>query len=507
MTPPTPAAWPSGTRTIFFDDDDGVASVPTLRRAVAEERLRRLAPRLYTSDMQSDPAEIVMNNLWRILGRMIPGATIVDRSAAEDGKVNNGVLYVATDRRHTTLRLPGVAVHVRPHPANPGVTDDLPWPNGLHMSRPARVLVDNLAASRGRAGRAPRTLPLPELEDWLARKAEFLDSRRIDRLREEAVELARQMGVAERVDDIDALFERLSGQAQLRLDSGGLFAAVAQGQGWDERRVEMFTRLASGLAELDDPDVPQQLAAGPYNLELPFYESYFSNYIEGTVFLVEEARRIVETQQPPASRPADGHDILGTHRCVADSVGRRTVSEDPDELLFFLRERHASILQGRPEMGPGEWKQENNRVGGYSFVEPHLVQGTLSKGFEMAASVPSGFPRALFMMMMVSEVHPFTDGNGRVSRVMMNAELSAVDEARIVIPSVYRSEYIGSVKRTSSTQAKDISAFVRVMGFAWQWTAAMPWEDRAAAEGQLVATNALSDPDDAPLGGIKLRLP
>ena len=50
--------------------------------------------------------------------------------------------------------------------------------------------------------------------------------------------------------------------------------------------------------------------------ELPFYESYFSNYMEGTVFTIGEARRIVETQQQPSERPADGHDILGTYRCV-----------------------------------------------------------------------------------------------------------------------------------------------------------------------------------------------
>ena len=50
-------------------------------------------------------------------------------------------------------------------------------------------------------------------------------------------------------------------------------------------------------------------------------------------------------------------------------------------------------------------------------------------------------------MEMVSEVHPFTDGNGRVARVMMNAELSAVDAARIIIPSVYRNEYIACLRR------------------------------------------------------------
>ncbi|MXW94041.1 MAG: Fic family protein [Acidimicrobiaceae bacterium] len=45
-------------------------------------------------------------------------------------------------------------------------------------------------------------------------------------------------------------------------------------------------------------------------------------------------------------------------------------------------------------------------------------------------------------MVVVTEVHPFEDGNGRVARVMMNAELSAVGAASIVIPSVYRNEHV-----------------------------------------------------------------
>ncbi|MDE0578250.1 MAG: Fic family protein [bacterium] len=222
---------------------------------------------------------------------------------------------------------------------------------------------------------------------------------------------------------------------------------------------------------------------------------------------MDEARHIIDTQQPPASRPADGHDILGTYRCVADAVGRKAVSEEPQSLVGYLRDRHQMILEGRPEMEPGRWKQKPNQVGTYLFVDPKLVEGTLHQGFELAQSVSAGFRRAMFVMAMVTEIHPFADGNGRVARVMMNAELSAVDAARIVIPSVYRSEYIASLRSMSASEGHDVSALMRVMGFAWRWTAAMPWEDRAATEGQMEATNALRDPDDAAIGGIKLILP
>ena len=375
------------------------------------------------------------------------------------------------------------------------------------MSSPARIVVDNLALSRGRGGRVPRTLSLAELEDWLAAKAVTWGAGRISRLHEDAIALCEAVGVPERVERIDRLFARLGGDEPARPTGGQLLLAYTSGRAWDERRLELFNRLAQKLTDYEDADVPSWLPAGTETEGLPFFESYFSNYIEGTVFSVSEARQIVDTQQPPAERPADGHDILGTYRCVADIVGRKSVASGADGFLGLLRERHRMILGGRPEMAPGEWKRKNNQVGAFVFVEPQLVEGTLRQGFELAGSVPAGLRRALFMMFLVAEVHPFADGNGRVARVMMNAELSAVDAARIIIPAAFCNEYISCLRRTSTTQANDVAALMRVMSFAWRWTAAMPWHDRGSTDGQLEATNALRDPDDSAIGGIKLRLP
>jgi Fic family protein len=46
------------------------------------------------------------------------------------------------------------------------------------------------------------------------------------------------------------------------------------------------------------------------------------------------------------------------------------------------------------------------------------------------------------MMFLVAEVHPFADGNGRVARIMMNAELVAARESRIIVPTVFRNNYL-----------------------------------------------------------------
>lgn len=475
-------------------------------RAIREHRIRQLAPKVYTADLASPPSEIIGENRWSILARALPGAVIADRSAAEDGRIVSGRLFVVSDLPRRSISLPGLEIRVRSGKPVEAPVPDLLWPEGLRMSSPARTLLDNLAESRSRDGHAGRTLTLAELEDWLARKALAWGSDRLERLRLDTVSLAEAMEASHRLETVERLFDQVSGRLPLRPQAGPLLVALTQGRAWDERRMAMFDRAARASARLDPNLLPEWLPPPESPGELPFYESYFSNYIEGTEFTIDEARRIVETQQPPAARPADGHDILGTYRCVSDPVGRGVTSDDPEELVDCLVDRHRAILAGRPDQEPGCWKTEANRVGAYDFVAPELVEGTLRKGLALMTRVPPGIGRAIYMMFVVSEVHPFRDGNGRVARVMMNAELSAVDASRIVIPSVYRDEYMGGLRRASLNDG-DLDGLARVMAHAWRWTAAMPWPDRAAVEGQLEATNALQDPITAREAGLHLELP
>ena len=65
------------------------------------------------------------------------------------------------------------------------------------------------------------------------------------------------------------------------------------------------------------------------------------------------------------------------------------------------------------------------------------------------------------MMFLVSEVHPFVDGNGRIARIMMNAELVAV----------------------------------------------VPWADLESTRQVLERCHAFVDPSEADDRGIRLRLP
>lgn len=77
-------------------------------------------------------------------------------------------------------------------------------------------------------------------------------------------------------------------------------------------------------------------------------------------------------------------------------------------------------------------------------MEPGLVRGTLMRGWEIARALRTPFQRAAMVMFVLTEVHPFADGNGRIARAfygtavgdLVAANAMAVPEpgARLRIP-------------------------------------------------------------------------
>lgn len=67
-------------------------------------------------------------------------------------------------------------------------------------------------------------------------------------------------------------------------------------------------------------------------------------------------------------------------------------------------------------------------------------------------------------MFLISEVHPFNDGNDRISRVIMNAELMSQGKSSIIFPNVYREDYILALRALSRLERA--TPFVTIMAKA-----------------------------------------
>jgi hypothetical protein len=499
--PQTP--WPTTPGSVFFND---VANAAALSRAVKDGRIRRLARGLYSADSRADPAELVARNRWAIVAHLVPDALIADRSAAQGGMPAGDVLTIVSTQRKEDLLLPGLVISPRPGPGP--LKDDLGWAAGLRLTSDARTLVDNLAVSRGRGGKVARTLSLTELENWLVQTSQRRPGGWLRNLRARALEICDELGLHERHPLIENIVGAAAGTREARAGAGRLLAARSAGHEYDPHRVTRFDELAGFLATIPaDLEIPGDLAAEPNEpaTSLPFFEAYFSNFIEGTEFSIDEAEAIVVSRSIPEERHEDAHDVLGTFEAVADPELRAAVPRTTEELFGLLERRHRLVMGGRPDKRPGQFKEKANQAGSYVFVAPGLVEGTLIEGFRRLADLPPGFPRAAFELFLISEVHPYDDGNGRVARAAMGAELSAAGQARIVVPIVFRNEYQTALRSLSRDGRADL--YVRTLAHAWRWTAGMPWNDRAAVEGYLVATHALTDSTDAERSGVRLELP
>ncbi len=206
----------------------------------------------------------------------------------------------------------------------------------------------------------------------------------------------------------------------------------------------------------------------------------------------------------PETRPADGHDILGTFSLLSDptflSGALEHILASPEQFEEVLHDAHRRILSGRPEHDPGMFKTQPNRAGTTVFVMPDLVRGTLREAHSLLESLPEGLPRAAYLMFVISEVHPYSDGNGRVARALMNAALVAGGYTRVIIPTGYRDDYLSALKGLSQQAAAN--PFVRMMDRAQQYVSDLPLDDYGATEALMEATGALDETGDR-----RLRLP
>lgn len=473
-----------------------------LSRAQGRGELVRVATGIYTSEADKPVEEVAKRRLWEIVAHKIPGAVIVDRSARDGGTGSDGTLYLVSKRRRD-LVLPGIRVVSRLG-AGP-LPGDMKLPGELHMSGHARALLDNLAPTRLTTSGTSRTLTREEVEIWVNELASARGDGYLNRLRDEARDLVPPLGAEKAMPVLDALISAaLLTNDSVELESVEL-KARASGVPMDTQRVAAFTKLAEFLNNQAPVTLPALVEDEDRRALLPFYEAYFSNYIEGTEFTLDEAAEIVFEHVVPDQRPADAHDILGTYELAASREEMRQVPRTADDFIGLLKARHAVIMTGRPEKMPGQFKERANQAGSTVFVHPTMVEGTLRRGFEIGSGIVSPFSRAVYMMFLTSEVHPFADGNGRIGRIMMNAELETAGEVRIIIPTVYRLNYLSALK--AATQSGHYAALLAALAFARKWTARVDFGSRATAEADLERTHALRDAREAEDAGIRLVLP
>lgn len=477
------------------------ATSRAVSRAVRAGKLRKIGSRLYTSNLAAPPEAVVRRNLWDVVAAYFPGAVVADRTAFEIGPASDGSVCLVAEKGRQ-IELPGVVLRPR---RGPGPTkSDQPFMHGLHLSSRARAFLDNMRPSRARRGRLPRTLSRTQIEERLDAVIRLSGADEANRLRTQVRVLAGSLDMHREAAKLNALIGALLGAHPARLAAPAARARQL-GHPFDPNRIALFETLHRALRDHPPRTVHPPNRNPGEQRTLAFFEAYFSNFIAGAAFGVGQAAGIVFEGRIPEARPADAHDVAGTWRLVSDDAEMGRTPDDFHDLEALLRSRHRTITGGRAEMRPGEFKSVPNRAGATIFVDPGLVRGTLEQGFGYWRSLETPFQRAVFAMFLVAEVHPFAGGNGRVARIMMNAELVAGGDERIVVPTVFRSSYLAALRALSRTGRPE--PLIQALDYAWRWTARVPWRSLDTTRQALEACHAFLDSEVADAEGKQLRMP
>ncbi len=458
-----------------------------------EGKIRKIAPRIYTPHFNQPAEEIIRSNILSIIGHLYPGSLLSHRSAIEYKPTSTGDIFVTFSYTKKVV-LPGVTIRFLE--GSGPIDGDNKFINELYVSQLERALLENLQVSR-KPGPESKTLALPEIEERLEKIIQVHGEDGLNKVRDKARLIADELNMHTEFEKLNKVISALLATRPSKILTSPVAIARAFGIPYDEARIELLSKLFVELKNREFKKRPDRNTSLKSFRNFAFFESYFSNYIEGTRFEVEEAKQIIDTQQPLPTRDEDSHDVLGTYQLASSQEEMRIFPKNPDELIHILQYRHAILLSARSTKHPGQFKDKENFAGRTAFVHPELVRGTLIKGFDYYNALIDPFSRACFMMFMISEVHPFLDGNGRIARIMMSAELTRERESKIIIPTVYRDDYIGALRKLS--RQSDPDAYIRMLERAHVFSELVYGEDIDAMQEHLERCHAFDEPEKGKL--------
>lgn len=473
---------------IFGSSDSNISR--KISRLEKEGKIRKLAPRLYTGNFEDEPERIISRNLFSILGHLYPGAVLSHRSALEYEPTATRQIFL-TYKYTKKAQLPGLTIRFLKGPGP--IEGDNQIAAGLYASQKARALLENFQVSR-KPGPHSKTLTLPEIEERLEQIVRVNGEEELNKARDTARSISETLELSKEFIKLDKVISALLTTHSSKILQSPIAAARAFGIPYDPSRYELFARLYQELNQFEFQTFEDRNSNNASFKNFAFFESYFSNYIEGTKFEIDQAKDIIETQQPVPARHEDSHDVLGTYQIVSSRKEMSIIPQTANELLDILQYRHAILLSARPTKKPGKLKDENNFAGQTSFVDKNLVRGTLIKSFEFYDALKHPFARATYMMFAISEIHPFLDGNGRVARVMMNAELVNQGQSKILIPTVYREDYILTLRKL--TNKREPEAFIRMLAKIHEFSAKVIGDNMEEMQKCLEESNAFLEPEE-----------
>ena len=176
--------------------------------------------------------------------------------------------------------------------------------------------------------------------------------------------------------------------------------------------------------------------------------AYTSNKIEGNTLTRRETELAIDEEVTSGSKPIKDYMEAINHAKAFEFIldaGKNKVKINED----FVLQVHKIILTGIDNTNAGFYRSVRVRISGSQTVLPNpLKVPELMQDFGkwLVAKTDDILLKAIEAHYRLVTIHPFTDGNGRTARLLMNAILLENGYAPIIIRSIDRRRYLKALE-------------------------------------------------------------
>lgn len=228
---------------IFGSSDPNISR--TLSKKLNDGELRKVAPRIYTTNLIDSMENIVRRNLIDILVYRYPGALISHRSAKEMRPTATGDFFLTYTTTRRVTDLPGIILNFVKGPK--ATSRDIPF-MGLHISGEYRYMLENMQVSR-KSGDESRVMPISAIESKLEQILLTGGEDRLNEYRDELRSVSEELGMQLEFNKINSIISALLSTHDAKALSTDSAKALAAGSHFDENRVALFEVLFDAIKD------------------------------------------------------------------------------------------------------------------------------------------------------------------------------------------------------------------------------------------------------------------
>lgn len=190
-----------------------------------------------------------------------------------------------------------------------------------------------------------------------------------------------------------------------------------------------------------------------------------TNAIEGNTLTFEEVEQLLLEQRSVANRPVpDVLETLQHDAAFRGLIGRRV---RPVRIVTAL-ELHETVFRGVLS-DAGQWRRINVRIQGSKYTPPRMEKVVdLMSGWEGEYAKRDTDGEAIFrlgawMHHRFESIHPFSNGNGRVGRLLLNLHFLKHNWPPVHVLPPERDRYLDGLEQGHRGDLSAFEEFLRVV--------------------------------------------